>query len=719
MTVSSAAAGDAEAQPGESRLHDGAGGLDDPTLPVSRASTWPDDAGPASRFQSAAWLAPGTPVYDDDATDEFPIPPLRLQADAVSPTDPPRLPRAVADRIVAWSPAVLLPTAIALWASSLPHIDLSRMNDYGLVSVLPARVWVAFAVFMASFVVCWWRADHARVLLFVHVLAFIVMFYGIPALVAHSPRGPIVYRHAGITESLIRTGLVDPRQDAYFNWPAFFMFLASVVKIGGVSSALTLATWATVVVNVLYLPPLLMIMRTLTRDSRLVWGAVLVFYATNWINQDYLAPQSFTYLFYLTVIALVLRYLRPRSAADMGSLRIATLIRRSRLTSWTAPLFPVQPPPPPEGMSEASTGRTAAAITVLILVLFGAATASHQLSPYAIFISVTLLVLTGHCRIRGLPLLLGVIMVAWTIFVAHSYIDGHLGKIATGTGLGQSATANVTQRLSGSDQHLVVVRERLMLSAWVWLMALLGAVYRFRSRHKDYAAAVLGLAPIPLFLLPYGGEVLLRLYFFMLPFVAFFAVAPLVPPTPQPGRAWAARSPTVLRVLRDGMVFGVVGSVLLGASFFARYGNERMDTFSPAEIAAVRELYSIAPLGSSLMAETNYLPWKYQDYEWSKTDPTRQRHKYLSLADEWNLAPNKSVRDMVVWTGEALRARPSVDQRAGFLILSRSQQAHEEILGGLSQSTMDQFERLLVRSGKFQLVYSNPDAKIYARNPGK
>jgi hypothetical protein len=119
------------------------------------------------------------------------------------------------------------------------------------------------------------------------------------------------------------------------------------------------------------------------------------------------------------------------------------------------------------------------------------------------------------------------------------------------------------------------------------------------------------------------------------------------------------------------------------------------------------------------MVETNYLPWKYQDYEWSKTDPARHRHKYLSLADEWKLEPNKSIREMVTWTGETLRARPSLNQRAGFLILTRSQRAHEEILGGLPQSTMDQYEKLLVRSGKFQLVYSNPDAKIYARNPGK
>jgi hypothetical protein len=671
-------------------------------------------------FHSAAWLAPSGRQLAGSTVDERPAP--TEAAGAISALLPALGLRQVATlvaRIFPWAPTALLPLAIALWASALPTIDLSRMNDYGLVSVLPARVWAGFAVLMVSFVVCWWRADRTRLLLTVHILALIVMFYGIPSIVADSPRGPIVYRHAGITEYLARTGLVDTRQDAYFSWPAFFMFLSTVVKIGDLPSALTLATWATVVVNVLYLPLLLMIMRALTRDARLVWGAVLVFYVTNWINQDYLAPQSFTYLFYLAVIALVLHYLRPQTVADLGSLRVATRVRRSRVTSWAGWLFPVRPAPAPEGVQGATTGRTGALVTLVIIVLFGAATASHQLTPYAIFLAVTLLVVTGHCRVRGLPVLLGVILVTWTIFVAHGYIDGHLERIAEGSGLGQSASANVTRRLAGSEQHVVVVRERLMLSAWVWLLALLGGIYRFRTRHTDHAAAVLAVAPIPLFLLPYGGEVLLRLYFFMLPFVAFFAAALLVPPETRHAGAGASGRPAILRTVRDAVIFGLVGSLLLVASFLARYGNERMDAYSPAETAAVHELYRIAPLGSYLLAETNYLPWKYQDYEWSKADPKRRRHKYLSLANEWSLEPTKSVGDMVKWAAQSLRANATLKRPAGYMILTRSQRAHEEILGGLAPSTLDEFEMLLRRSGKFQLVYANGDAKIYARKAGK
>ena len=692
-----------------------------PAVQAGGSADRSDRTEPLFPFHSAQWLAvSGERLAGSGETEQAPAPPGKRPPRApVVRARRPRDAAAVLALILKWAPVVLLPVAVALWASALPKIDLSRMNDYGLVSVVPAGVWAGFAVLMVSFVLCWWRADRAALLLTVHILVLIVMFYGIPSLVADSPRGPIVYRHAGITEYLTRTGLVDTRQDAYFSWPAFFMFLGSVVKIGGLPGALTLATWATVVVNVLYLPPLLMIMRALTRDARLVWGALLIFYVTNWINQDYLAPQSFTYLFYLTVIALVLHYLRPRTVADLGSLRLATWVRRSRLTSWVGWLLPVRPPPAPAGAQGTVTGRTAALVTLVIVVLFVAATASHQLTPYAIFLAVTLLVITGHCRVRGLPILLGVILVTWTVFVARGYIDGHLEKVAEGSGLGQSAAANVTQRLTGSEQHVMVVRERVMLSAWVWLLALLGGIYRFRTRHPDQAAAVLAIAPIPLFLLPYGGEVLLRLYFFMLPFVAFFAAALLVPPRSEQPAADGRRRPPIVRTVRDGIVFSLVAGLLLAASFLARYGNERMDTYSPDETAAVRELYRIAPLGSYLLAETNYLPWKYQDYEWSKADPARRRHKYFSLAQEWDLEPNRSSRDMVRWTVQTLRANATLERPAGYLILTRSQRAHEEILGGLAPSTMDEFEMLLVRSDKFQLVYSNPDAKIYARKPGK
>jgi hypothetical protein len=603
---------------------------------------------------------------------------------------------------------------------------MAAMNDYGLISVLPPKVWAALVLLILSFAVCWRLGDSSGALLALHIVLFIVLFYGIPAVAEDSPRGPIVYRHAGITEYLTRTGVVNTKQDAYFNWPGFFMGLGWTVKIGGISSALALGKWATVAVNLMYLPPLLMLLRALTRNFRLIWAAALLFFILNWVNQDYLAPQSITYVFYLTILTLALTYLRPLDAIDSaqtpGSLSewvkgsIGAAGDETGSGRWSRWLPIIRPGPMPHDVPNTAVGGTTGVwVAMTVIVLFGAAVTSHQLTPYAIFAAVTLLVITGYCRVRGLPVLMAVILLTWTIFVANGYIDGHLAKIATGSGLRTSAASNVTGRLVGSDQHVVIVWERVVLTATTWLLALAGAFYRFRTRHRDYAAALLAMAPIPLFLLPYGGEVLMRIYFFMLPFVAFFAATLFVPdaaePTAGSSVAWA------LHRTRDVILFGGIASILMASSFVARYGNERMDYFTPNETAAVKELYRLAPRGSWVLAEVGYLPWRYQDYEWSRTDPSQAAHRYLSLAQEWNLDSTRSARDMAVWTAETLRGNATARRPPGFLILSRSQRAHEEILGGLSQTAMDDYEQILVRSGKFRLVYANEDAKIYARIP--
>jgi len=433
------------------------------------------------------------------------------------------------------APAV---AAVALWAWSVPGIQLRAMNDLGLVSVLPWPTWLAFVLLTLGFIICWRRADQATWLLLVHVLLLIVMLYGLPALASHQPSGPVVYRHAGITADLTQNRVVDPKIDAYFNWPGFFMGLGTLVKLAGVPSALSFTTWATVAFNLLFLPPLLLVARALTRDPRLVWGTVWVFYAANWINQDYLAPQSFAYLLYLTIMGLLLTYLRP-SGTDLE--RGGRLLRRFRQVLRVRAAEAQVPP---------VSRSTVAGILAVVVLLYAVIVASHQLTPFAILIGVLALVALGECTARGLPLLMGVMLTLWVTFVARGYLAGHFTHLVSGVGDITGATsANLTARISGSHLHLLVIRERLLLSGGLWLLALLGGIRRFRSRYADHAAAALALTPLLLFpLQAYGGEMLLRIYFFMLPFVAFFATAASC----RPGRRSRPRAPTRRTSWRSG-----------------------------------------------------------------------------------------------------------------------------------------------------------------------
>ena len=592
---------------------------------------------------------------------------------------------------------VLPAAAVGLYAASLPYIHAGAMNDLGLVSVLPWSTWLAFGLLTAGFITCWRRTDEVTWPLVVHVLLLIVMLYGLPGLVIHEPSGPIVFRHAGITENLIRTRTVNTKIDAYFSWPGFFMGLATLVKLGGVSSALSFATWATVAFNLLFLPPLLLLTRALTRDPRLVWGSVWIFYAANWIEQDYLAPQAFGYLCYLTILGLLLTYLRPRQA-DLGEggrfARRVRAVLRVRAADVPAP---------------ATSRWTAAAVVTLVVLAYTATVASHQLTPFAILIGVAVLVALGQCTARGLPLLMAVILALWDIFVAHGYISGHFGQLVSGFGdITNATSANITARISGSAQHLSVIRERLLLSGGLWLLALLGAIRRFRAGHADHAAAALCLAPLLLFgMQAYGGEMVLRIYFFMLPFTAFFAAAGLLPDR-TPAAVPSARLPGALRGGAAVAAFGLTITIVLATCLLARYGNERADYFTPGDRAAMRVLYAQARPGSEFAVEQPYLPWKYQQYD---------QHRYLSVESMLDQQHPPSPAQAVRRISQDLRPGPG--HPAGFVILTRSQRVYAEMFGGLlSPGYIGNFERLLRKSPDFRLLYANSDAQIYLRLGG-
>jgi hypothetical protein len=666
-------------------------------------------------------------------------------------------------RLCLLAPAV---AAVALWAWSVPGIDLRAMNDLGLVSVLPWPVWLAFALLTLGFIICWRRADQATWLLVVYVLLLIVMLYGLPALASHEPSGPVVYRHAGITENLTQIRVVDPKIDAYFNWPGFFMGLGTLAKLAGVPSALSFATWAPVAFNLLFLPPLLLVARALTRDPRLVWGAVWVFYAANWINQDYLAPQAFAYLLYLTIMGLLLTYFRPYGTdLERGGRLLRRFRQVLRVRAGEAQVTPV-------------SRSTVAGILAIVVLLYTVTVASHQLTPFAILIGVLTLVALGECTVRGLPLLMGVILTLWVTFVARGYLAGHFGHLASGVGNITGATsADLTARISGSHLHLLVIRERLLLSGGLWLLALFGGIRRFRNRHADHAAAALALSPLLLFpLQAYGGEMLLRIYFFMLPFVAFFATAAFLPARlparlpASPARAsppdvtvvwcerarlrdylafwsararlrdlpavwsararlrnlpavwsararlrnllagWSARArlPAALRGSVGVAAFGVTVTAIVVACLPARYGNERIDYFTPGEHAAISFLYAHARPGSTFAAEQPYLPWKYQRYA---------LYHSLSLDGILTERPSLSPAQALSWFAQKLKPAPGMP--AGFVLLTRSQHIYVHTFGGLlSPGYLGTFERLLAASPNFTLVYSNPDAKIYERLPG-
>ena len=559
-----------------------------------------------------------------------------------------------------------LAASVALWCTSIGGIDLGAMDDTGLVSVLPVRTLIAFALLTASFSVAVVRGARRPVLL-AHVVALVVMVFGTTTFTGEAFRGAVVWRHLGVTDALLRTGRPDPAIDAYFNWPGFFMLLSFVHSFAGGESVTLLAQWAPVGFNLMFLAPLVLILRTVTTDRRLMWLSCWVFLLGNWVNQDYLAPQALGLFLYLVLVAIVLRHLAPPGSEDR----------------------PVD--------------RSSAPVLVVVLV-YAAIVVSHQLTPFVALLAVSALVVTGRCSARWLPVLMAIMTVAWLLFMAVAYLKGHAAALTSQVGSVSGAVGqNVGERVKGTPGHLLVVKARLVFTAGLWGLAAWGGLRLRRSGRLDTRVALLAGAPFPLLIAqPYGGEMLLRVHLFSLPFVAFLAAAALLPcagPARWLTRASHLGSPSQVPERSQRMDPAVLACALLVAlagCLVSRYGNERMDQFTAHEVTAIDRLYDIVPPGGLLVAMSGNLPWRDRAYE---------QYDYLTTV---HLARTTPATQLAEALEEAMRRRP-----ASAVILTRSQRASVELLGSLPEAVTNEVESHIATSGAFRLAYANDDARIF------
>jgi hypothetical protein len=256
--------------------------------------------------------------------------------------------------------------------------------------------------------------------------------------------------------------------------------------------------------------------------------------------------------------------------------------------------------------------------------------------------------------------------------------------------------------VKGSGDHLHVVYVRLLLSAAVWGMAGLGFLRRWRAGRRDIAAGLLAIAPFGLLpLQPYGGELLLRIFLFSLPFMAFLAAAFLFP-RPAPVRSW--RLPA----------FAAAISLSLLAMFtVARYGNERMDAFTQRELTAANRMYQVAPVDSVLMSGGPNALWRYVHYK-------DYRYKSLSSEPDWRRTDIQHASDATIGNVVAdTMASEAGKQRRAFLLITRRQEAGMDLLGLAPRGALTRTARAVRRSPRFRLVYANRDASLYELRPAQ
>ena len=576
--------------------------------------------------------------------------------------------------------------AVALWVNALAGIDPRDIGGLGLVSSLPPAAFVALGLITCSFCATLARGTRSTPLLALHVVALIFMVYGSTTLVEQVPSLNVTWRHAGIARFVMDTGGVDRSIDAYSNWPGFFMVLALATELTGLRDPIQLADWAPLAFNLLYLAPLVAIARSVRADRRLVWASVWIFYCANWVRQDYLSPQALVYLLYLAVLALLLNWFPGGGSAWRPHWPGGSLLARAH-ARW------------PNEQAVADAARVPAvrrgALAIACVAIVAAVIPSHQLTPFAILFAAVALVALGQCSLRGLPLIVAVMTAAWVTFFAAPYLTGHLGEVGGQLGnVGGTVSKGVGDRVGGSSDHVTIVALRIAFTALLWGLAAVGAVKWLRGRRDGLALVALALAPLTLvFLQAYGGEILLRAYLFQLPVLALLAGALVVPAS----KRW-----------QMGVGLAVLSAVLLAGLLFTRFGNDRVLMFTKQEVQGIGRLYAAAPRNSILVAPSNNLAWQEQGYG---------AYRHLLMNRIFTTREGTTPQALAARLANYLAGRPAP---AAFLIITRSVRNYDAEFGSSPWGKVTDLERGVGRSPRFQLVYANPDVKVFrfVRRPG-
>ena len=575
--------------------------------------------------------------------------------------------------------------SLALAAGAASTVAVPVSSDLGLVAVLPYPFWVGLLILNVAFVVAL-RGDaagpaHRPVMVWLVVVLVLVLF-GTAAFVTDVPRGEIAFRHLGIADALSVTQGIDPDIDGYFNWPGFFALLATVLQATGLDPVVV-ALWAPVFNMGLWLAALAVLTGYLTRDPRRRWLVLWIFCLGNWQDQDYLSPQAFGFFLHLVVLALILGPLAARPPKFPG-------FRRADLATWWRG----------RSAAEARPGHRVAALA-MTLVLVAVICASHQLTPFMLLMAIAALTLSGRVWTSRLPLIIAVMLSLWLAYPASAYLAGH--PPLAEAGLEAAAEANIVDRLSGTAGHVLVVQLRVVLTVVLWALAAAGAVRDWRRGRLDIRVVLLAVTPLLLFPAQvYGGEMLIRVSLFALPFIAMQACSVLLP------RDGITRTSSLAAGGSTRTSYLAAGGLVLTCFLLAvltvtgRFGNARYDVFTDGEIAAVAAAQRLAPPGSTLISAAHPTPWRSEAY---------LEHRYRTIDDLCRSDLSTATCGPLVY--DFARRNPG----GAVVLLTRSSEASLVLQGASTAGAFAELEDWLGAQEGVELAYSNSDARAYRVTP--
>jgi hypothetical protein len=571
-------------------------------------------------------------------------------------------------------PQIALPLlGIGSWAYGVSQIDGSKIGNYGLLA--SANIW--FVLGLVALVIGFMlELAHGRQrgwLLGLHLVGLIVAIHSTVPILFGTPEYAWVYKHLGIVSAFQKYGRVTDPTNIYQQWPALFAAVAGISSLAHVN-ALSFASWAPLAFELADALLLLGIFRVLTDDRRIPWLAVLLYEGLiAWVGQDYLSPQAFGYLLWLAIVLIIVRWLRAPAISSKS---------RSWLARLRAPSVVGMRPAPATSKAVRATAVT------LVLTIYFAIVASHQLTPYAALAGVGALTVLDLVRPRWLLIVMAGIAGGY-LAPRYGLIVNNFGGLFSGGNPIQNASGTIGSHHAGAEATTALVVR--VVAACMWLLAVMAVAYRRRTLGRVAIPAALAFSPfLILGAQHYGGEAIYRVFMFSAPWCALLIAGTFCE----------------LRLPRRWLLVTGVCLVTLFAGLQGLYGPVRVDAFTRSEVAASQWLYGHISRGSLIVLPQENFPYletaDYNDYdvELMPADP--------QIGESWlNESDLPQVKGWIA----------SLGQETAYIVVSRSMSASADYFG--APRGYEELVRTIPTALGGSVVYHNDDVTIYRLNLGR
>jgi hypothetical protein len=598
-------------------------------------------------------------------------------------------------------PDMLLPTSVILWAIGVSRTNVTHLGPYGLPAVLPIVFYAGLLMLVASAVVELAQKSPSRVRMALHAVTLVVMLYGTAPLVYQEGRYSWLYKTIGVVQYVNTHGQLNKNIDIYQNWPGFFAFAAWFDKVAGVASPLAYAKWAQLVVELAALPLLYMAYSALSLPARQRWIAILLYSASNWIGQDYFSPQALGTILSLGVIAMALRWMFAGNSTGRRWRRRGWRVNYAseRYRSW-----------------DSRNSRLTRPLILALVLVFFVLTFTHELSPYVVLMQLAALAaVTGLIRPRWITLVLLAVAVGYFI-PRFAFVNSHYGLLYSFgsffSNAAPPATTATSAGLATPASQLLIQHCSAGLSLAIWLLALVGAWLRRRSRRTVLALVLLAYSPILVLAVgAYGNEGILRVYLFSLPWAAALAAAALAPLPILASRGGHVGEPTLRRpdpILGSALRTSLALVAALALFFPAFFGDDHANLASQTEVDTIDAFMRSAPPGAIFEATSGASGGETSRYP---LFPTTVIFGQGALVEG---LPKPDIADEIAKTAVGFTG----GHEPSYVIVSPSQIAYNNAHPSTSPAGFRILLASLAHSPEWILLIKNDGTYIYELPPG-